>query len=271
MRSIALLDRHEVAADHARVSDLLVLWQHPETRELVPIGRFQSTDGGSYTFRYTRAAAEIPDFRPLPGLPDLLHRYEDDHIPAVFRQRVMDRDRPGFNDYAQMLGLDPANATPWEQIVESGGHRAGDTLQFMPVPMVRDGRVFARFLVNGIRHIPSAARTFSGRTIEVTALQQEHALRSLAIGDTVLIESEQGTPEDLDACLVTAGGVPVGWVPRALSRSVRALGGLPLEATVHRVAPPGTPPHVRLVLDLNVPAPAGFQFDRHGDWEPLAQ
>lgn len=269
MRSIALLDRHEPAPDRVGANDLLVLWQHPNSRELIPIGRFGRHDD-SYTFAYTRAAADITDFRPLPGLPDLQRRYETNTIPTVFRQRVMDRDRAGFDGYARMLGLDPASATPWEQIVESGGHRAGDTLQFMPVPVVHNERALARFLVNGVRHLPTAPRTFGGRTIEVTGPQQEAALRSLAPGDTVLIEAEQGNPEDSNACLVTARGVPVGWVPRALSHSIRALGNLPVETTVHRVAPPRTPPHLRLVLDLDVAAPIGFEFDQVGQWEPLA-
>lgn len=92
MQSGTVLDRHPSALDSAGVRDLLVLWQHPDTRELIPIGRF-GHHGDTYSFAYTRAAATIPDFRPLPGLPDLHHRYEGNGIPAVFEQRVMYRAR----------------------------------------------------------------------------------------------------------------------------------------------------------------------------------
>lgn len=269
MPSDTVLDRHSSPLDSAGVRDLLVLWQHPDTRELIPIGRFGHHDD-RYSFAYTRAAAIIRDFRPLPGLPDLHLRYESHGIPTVFEQRVMDRDRPDFDGYARTLGLDPTRATPWEQIVESGGRRAGDTLQFMPVPMLVHGRALARFLVNGVRHVPEEPHTVGGRTIHATVEQQEEALQSLTSGSTVLIETEDNNPEDPDACLVTVNRVPVGWIPRALSASVRELlTAGPLQATVHRVAAPGTPPHVRLVLDLDTPVPPEFDFDRARLWEPL--
>lgn len=270
MPSSTVLDRRVPVLDSAQVRDLLVLWQHPDSRELIPIGRFGHHEG-TYSFEYTRAAAAIPDFRPLPGLPDLRCRYESDNIPAVFQQRVMDRDRADFGEYVRTLGLDPARATPWEQIVESGGHRAGDTLQFMAVPLVIHGRALARFLVNGIRHVCERPHAVGGRTVHATLDEQEEALQSLSQGSTVLIESEDNNLEDPDACLVTVRGVALGWVPRALSASVRELlTAGPLEATVHRVAEPGTPPHVRLVLDLDVSAPPTFAFDRAGLWEPIS-
>lgn len=269
MRSASVLDRRASNLDVPEVRDLLVLWQHPETREIIPIGRFVH-DGDTYSFSYTRAAATIDDFRPLPGLDDLRRRYVSDRIPPVFGQRVMEPDRPDYADYLRTLGLNPAHATPWEQIVHSGGTRAGDTLQFMQVPTVAAGRAHARFLANGVRHIPSADRIVGGRTVRVSPEQHEAALLSLAPGDTVLIEAEEGNPMDACAALITTEGIPVGWIPRALSSSIRELmASGQVSATVVRVGAPGTPPHLRLVLDLDVPAPHGFQFDRDGLWESL--
>lgn len=119
MRSSTVLDRSVPAADPPVARELLVLWQHPETREIVPIGRF-SHDGETYCFVYTRAAATVPNFRPLPGLDDLRRRYVTRRFPAVFRQRIMDPERPDYPEYLNSLGLDPSHATPWEQIVHSG-------------------------------------------------------------------------------------------------------------------------------------------------------
>lgn len=267
MRSGTVLDRNRPVLEAA--DDLLVLWQHPETREIIPIGRFGHRER-TYSFAYTRAALDIKDFRPLPGLDDLRQRYASNTIPAVFAQRVMDSDRPDYSKYLHTLGLDPAQATPWEQIVQSGGQRTGDTLQFMPVPTVADGRARSRFLVNGVRHISEVPRTVGQRTFEVTPVEQEAAIQSLTDGASVSIEPETNNRVDPDAVVATVHGVPVGWVPRALSASVRELlasGSLP--ATVFRVSAPGTPPHIRLVLDLDVPAPPGFSFDRAGRWDPL--
>jgi len=269
MRSTTELDRHTPAAEGPEVRDLLVLWQHPDTRELVPIGRF-AYDGHTYSFAYTRAAARVSDLRPLPGLDDLRIRYASERLPVVFAQRVMQGDRPDFAEYVDTLGLDRASATPWEQIVQSGGIRAGDTLQFMQVPLVTHGRARARFLVNGVSHMCEGERSFSGRTLSVTPEQQESALQHLQVGDSVLVEAEEENPKDPSATLVTSEGIPIGWVPRVMSPAVRELmQHAPVRPTVVRIGPLGTPPHLRLVLDLDVPAPAGFEFDREGRWTPL--
>lgn len=269
MRSTAVLDRGTSTPQHD-VNDLLVLWQHPVTREIVPIGRF-IREGGAFAFSYTRAAAAVDGFRPLPGMTDLHRRYESHQIPAVFSQRVMSPERPDYAQYMDTLGLTSALATPWEQIVESGGDRAGDTLQFMPIPRVTCGRAQARFLANGVSHIPEDERVLPGRSIRVTRQAQEEALRGLRVGDEVLLEPELRNPEDPNAVLLIAGGVPVGWVPRVLSSGVRQLvRNEPCHATVHRIGSPNAPFHLRLVLDLNVPVPSGFAFDREGRWQALA-
>lgn len=266
MRSASVLDRPQPSRN-AQTDDLLVMWQHPDSHEIIPIGRF-SHKGGRYSFAYTVAAAEISGFRPLPGLEDIHHRYESDQIPAVFDQRVMSSERPDYADYLGSIGLDAA--TPWEQIVESGGRRAGDTLQFMQLPTVAEEHARSRFLANGVSHIPEAIRHLPGRNVLVSREEQEVALQSLHVGDRVQLEAELDNPQDPYAVLLTVGGVPVGWVPRAMSASVRELLDVePREAVVYRVNGPGAPFHLRLALDLDTSAPAGFVFDRDGRWEPL--
>lgn len=271
MRSVAVLDQCTPSNSMSEVEDLLVLWQHPVTREIVPIGRF-AREGERFTFAYTRAAAEVAGFRPLPGLASLQQRYESSQIPAVFNQRVMSPDRPDYGDYLETLGLTSAQATPWEQIVESGGDRAGDTLQFMQVPAVIDGRAQARFLANGLRHIPESERQLADRVVHASQEEQEGALQSLRPGDLLLLEPELDNDEDPDAILLTTSGVPVGWVPKALSSSLRPIAeARPCHASVHRIGGPGSPFHLRLVLDLDLQVPEDFRFDREGRWEPLAR
>lgn len=267
MRSASVLERPQ-PTPNVQTDDLLVLWQHPSTHAIIPIGRF-TRRGTNYSFAYTTAAAEIDGFRPLPGLNDLYRRYDSDRLPAVFDQRVMSSERADYADYLGSIGL--TTATPWEQIVESGGHRAGDTLQFMPLPTVVRGQVCARFLANGVSHIPEASRRLSDREVLVTRDEQEIALQALRVGDRIQLEPEFDNPQDPAAVLLTTRGTPVGWVPRALSASVRELLDVgPLEASVYRVNGPSAPFHLRLALDLDTPAPPGFLFDRGGQWEPLA-
>lgn len=60
MRSALVLDRHATTVDAPRVRDLLVLWQHPDTREIVPIGRFVH-EADAYAFSYTQAAEAVEE------------------------------------------------------------------------------------------------------------------------------------------------------------------------------------------------------------------
>ncbi|MYR33231.1 hypothetical protein GTW20_13390 [Nocardiopsis alba] len=268
MRSATMPDQGSAAGDPV-VNDLLVLWQHPISRSIIPIGRL-THHANAYAFSYTRAAKDIEGFRPLPGLRDLYKSHRSTRLPAVFEQRVMHPERPDYSTYLESIGLEPSQATPWEQIVHSRGLRAGDTLQFMQTPEVQRGRAKARFFANGVRHIPSKERILDGRAVHVTPAQHEEALRRLRQGMQVDVEAEDGNAKDPNAALITAAGVPLGYVPWCLSRSVRELSATGrLRLTVARIAPSWVPTHVRLVLDLNVPAPLGFKFDREGQWEPL--
>ena len=268
MNSTHLLSR-PVAGTTSTTNELLVLWQHPETRRIGAIGRLQRHDE-AYSFAYTSGAAQIDGFRPLLGFPDLRQRYNSQRLPALFAQRVMSRDRPDFATYLASIGLTPQEATPWEQIVQSGGMRAGDTLQFMEVPTVSNGIARARFLVNGIRHVPTCDHRIDDRPVAVTLESQEAAFGRLSPGDAVAIKAETGNPQDACACMVVESNTPLGWVPQAISADIRELiDAGSLEARVVRVAPPGTPPHLRLVVGLQAEAPDSFTFDQAGLWAPL--
>lgn len=258
----------ESAGVEADVRQMLVLWQHPETREILPVGRV-SHEGDHYSFEYTRAAAEVPGFRPLPGLGPIGRRTIVASMPAILRMRVMDAERPDYARYIATLGLTDQTATPWEQILRSGGERQGDTLQFMQVPVEDAGRARARFLASGVRHVPHNDLIINGVSRSVTESVHEQALASLAPGTPVELLPQDNNEYDVCATLATSSNVPLGWVPRVLSSSVRELlGHGPVVATVVRVNGPGSPAHLRLVLDLDVPAPEGFEFDRAGRWSP---
>lgn len=270
MTSNTLLS-HAAADAAGTVRDLLVLRQHPDTRAILPIARLSQLPNDGYSFRYTRGAQLVDGLRPLPGLPDFGQTYRFARLPALFRERVMDPSRSDYTAYILTLGLDPSLATPWEQIVTTGGRRAGDTLQFMEVPRVERGRVGARFLANGIRHIPEGPLEMSGQTVTVSHVEHERALASLSPGTPVHVVAEENNPHDSYASLVTSQGIPVGWVPACLSKGFRDLVAAgPVVPTVAIVRGPGAPPHLRLVLDLDVAAPHdGFTFDPDGLWEPL--
>lgn len=268
MRRTPTLDRAPSASSE-RARTLLVLWQHPATSRIHAIGTLAMLEDGHFEYRYTAGSHAVSDLRPLPGLPDFNTAYESADLPAIFGLRIMERARPDFGAYAESIGLDPKTATPWEQIVHSGGRRSGDTLQFMELPTVRDGRARARFFVNGVRHVAEKTLLVDNREISSSRAELDAALGALSRGDSLRIAAEENNPFDRNACLVVLSGRPLGWVPQPLSESIRELMATgEVVAHVVRAAPSGTPSHTRLVVDMDVSAPTGFCFDREGLWEP---
>jgi hypothetical protein len=62
------------------ITELLVTWQQPETRAMLPVARL-SFDGESYRFNYLPAAKSIDGFRPLIGFKDVEKSYESGEGP----------------------------------------------------------------------------------------------------------------------------------------------------------------------------------------------
>lgn len=270
MSSASAVDQVPQSISRPEVGELLVLWQHPESRRIHPIGRF-GKDGGNFTFTYTQHVRDIEDFRSLPGLPLAVESYRSTRMPTIFRQRTMLPSRPDFEVVMSEIGLPAEEATPWEQIVHSGGRRVGDTLQFMELPTVRNGQVTVRFFANGLRHIPqNEGLRIGNELIRVDRNGHERALASIEPGDRLQLCPEQN-PEDSHAVVIAAGGTPVGWVPRVLSAGIRRLlkADAEVRASVHRVSGPSAQPHVRLVVNLVADAPDDFTFDPNGSWVPL--
>lgn len=118
--------------DGPKARELMLLWQHPETTRAIVIGLL-GYDGKNYTFTYTKEAGETSTYRPIPGLP-LGKRYTSTELPAAIAQRVMGPQRPDYPAYIESLGLDPATASPWDQLVASGGIRMGDYYSLIPAP-----------------------------------------------------------------------------------------------------------------------------------------
>src|SRR5262245_29591138 len=101
-----------------------VAWQHPRSRRIAPVGILWR-EASVYRFRYVRNIANVPDFVPFLGFPDLGAAYSSPRLFPLFAQRVMDPRRPDYGRYVATLDL-ARDATPWEQLARSEGRRAGD-------------------------------------------------------------------------------------------------------------------------------------------------
>ena len=233
-----------VGTDAGLVSRLIVAWQHPVRRLITPVGLLE-TDGAVYSFHYLRRAADVEDFEPFLGFPDMTVTYRADELFPLFAQRVMDPRRPDYMRYMTSLDL-PQEASPLEQLARSGGRRTGDTIQLFPIPSVTpDGSTAFRFLVHGIRYVPGA----------------EEALLTLQDGDVLSIEDEPTNEHNARAVLTTTrDGLRLGWVPDLLLDFLAVLRSHgPVTLTVDRVNGPEAPSHMRLLVLLEGSAPDGYE------------
>jgi HIRAN domain len=234
------------ACPEPQVSDphrLLVAWQNPETRRIALVGILEQ-GVGCYCFRYLRAALDTPGFRPFLGFDDLHRRYESEQLFPLFRQRLMDHDRPDFHQYLDTLGLGESSS-PLAVLGRSGGSRAGDSIFLLREPEVfSDGTTRVMCFVHGVRHQHGAAARIG----------------QLRPGDHLHLRPEPDNEFNPRAVLVTADDDQVlGWVPDLLADYVQHALSMDTPAVrVSKVNGTDTPPNLRLLVKLSGLLPPGY-------------
>ncbi len=213
-----------------------------------PVGRLVH-DGGLYRFCYTQGARQ-PDFRPFSGMDSLEQVYESEELFPIFKNRLLPKSRPEYDDYLRWSGFDPDN--PPEPIVVLGvteGIRQTDAVEVFPCPAPNaDGCYLNKFFLHGIRWIGA------------DALER---INQLEPDDVLSFEPEEGNQSDPFAVKVcTDPGFAIGYVPRYLARDVRHLilncDVTFLELKVGRVNR-DAPLQNRLLCRMNACWPEGFQ------------
>lgn len=222
-----------------------VIWQDPDTRQFVHVGRLAATHDGRFAFAYTVDAELHRGFEPFDEMPDLDAAYEADGLFPFLADRVMSAADPAYDDLLDALGLTRDEATPVELLARSvaATDPEADTVQVVPEPRVRpDGSEIRRFLVSGCRHA------------EPDADRDEHARRiaKLRPGDALDLVDEPDNPNDPRAIqLRDADGHQVGWIPSYLIDSVhKRRGEGTFRALVERANGPGAPWHLRVLARL---------------------
>jgi len=246
--------------DQGQERRLFVSWRDP-VGSIHPIGclvRRVGPDGEAYRFSYLKTAEQLDDFEPLPGLPDLHHRYESDRLFPVFANRVMPRTRPDFDLLASRVDLG-RDADPFEVLARSGGRRVTDRIEvFAPPERTPAGESTALFLVRGIRHVDGAA----------------DAVAALAVGDRLLITDQRDNGFHPRAVIVRiSDGRQIGWVPDYLVEHVhelRQLNGEDPVVTVEHVNDATVAAHMRLLCRLRAPWPDGYTPFADAVFQPLA-
>jgi len=188
---------------------LFLIWQDPETRQLIKVGQLEELVDGHYVFTYLPGARH-DGFSPLVQYPEIDGWYPSTTLPAFFVNRVMSRSRPSYGEFRHWIGLDNEGSdTPFEVLVRTGGPRVTDTFHVVDdLTWTQGGRVVSRFLASGVRHVPGAAER----------------LRGLAEGQRLGLRDEPENPVNPRAILIdVCSGEPVGFVPDWLVEDVHDL------------------------------------------------
>jgi hypothetical protein len=250
------------------VERLVVTWQHPETREVSPVGLL-SWDGETYSFDYLKAAGDVPDFRLLLGFPELTEHYTSSELFPIFQERVLDPRRPDFERYVTDLRLDTREASPWEQLARSGGGSESDTLQIYPVPSFDGTGWIIRFLVNGIRHLATKSVDVHGaQKGSYSPADLEALLDSLEHGQPLRVFHEYSNAYSDTAILVLSlEDMPLGYVPNWLSKEILPmLDSDELHFFVDRVNAVSAGWHLRLLALLTIDKPSDYSFLEGDRW-----
>ncbi|MEO7069988.1 MAG: hypothetical protein ABI131_05780, partial [Nostocoides sp.] len=140
---------------------LLVTWQNPQTRRYSAVGTLSRTDDRGYRFRYLDVASDVDGFLPFLGFSHLDRDYASPNLFPLFAERVLDESRPDRLELFEALDL-VGTAGPMEFLARSGGRRAGDTIELLPVPDITEAHTSCVFLVHGVRYRPGASDVIAG-------------------------------------------------------------------------------------------------------------
>lgn len=229
-------------ADEPHTS-LLVTCQDPHTRRYEAVGVL-SRARGTYYFRYLDGARELPAFLPFLGFAELEQEYQSQHLFPLFAERVLDDARPDRMSLFQALDL-VETAGPMEFLARSGGRRAGDTIELLPIPDIDGRRTQCTFLVHGVRYQPGAA----------------DAIDHLTTGQALDLVPEPDNEHDPRAVLVTTDGTRLGWVPNPLLDYVHAIMSTgDVRLTVVRANPSEFGHHMRLLVRIEGQLPDGYEL-----------
>lgn len=238
---------------------LYAAWRNPDGL-IRPVGALtlrKSGGGPCYRFVYLKAAEQFDGFHGLPGLPDLHAVHESEQLFPVFRNRLMPRRRPDYEDFVQRLNLD-VETDPFEVLIRSEGWKATDRVEVFAHPeRTHDDQLSMLFFLRGIRHLEGA----------------DHATLDVQVGDELELEDEPSNPVNPRAVLVcTRTGRRIGWVPDCLVDIVHELRERAAEITItaEHVNPESAPLHMRLLCRLLAPWPQGYEPLTGPDYQPIA-
>lgn len=241
------------------MSTFFLIWQDPESRRWLPVGRLDRVRQ-QFVFGYTRGAAVSPRFVPFGNLSATNSIYVSNELFPIFANRVMNEKRPEYRTYARWSGFDGGySSDPLLLMARMGGNRATDTLQVYPVPeRTADGRYYTVFFAHGLSHLPMESQDRSFR---------------LQSGDRLFPMLDVQNPHDSQAVALRTSDPTalVGYAPRHLAPDIRELGRMAPGSPAIRIKQVNqdAPAQYRVLCEAEGAWPANFQPCASNDYQTL--
>lgn len=133
-------------------NELILSWKNPNNNRRIPIGRLNFKEG-YYCFQYTKGALNEKDFRPFESMQSLDKIYESKELFPLFKNRLLQKSRPEYQDYLKWLNIKTESMHPMEELALTCGIRATDSFELFSLPVMESGDYVVRFFSRGIRHL----------------------------------------------------------------------------------------------------------------------
>ena len=155
------------------MNKLILSWKNPHNQR-VPIGQLEFR-GGYYCFQYTKGALS-QDFRPFDSMKRLDRVYEAKELFPLFKNRLLQKSRPEYQDYLRWLNIHTNRLDPMEELSLTGGVRATDSFELYPLPIEDNGEYVVKFFSRGIRHL---ANSYNQRVKELGEDRKLYLMRDI--------------------------------------------------------------------------------------------
>ena len=151
---------------------LFVSWKNPN-QQRVPIGQLEFKEG-YYIFQYTKGALK-EHFRPFEGMKHLDKIYESKELFPFFKNRLLQKSRPEYQDYLRWLNIKKKTLDPMQELTLTGGIRATDSFELYPLPEKKEEYV-VKFFSRGVRHL---AKSYKQRVEGLEENQKLYLMRDI--------------------------------------------------------------------------------------------
>jgi len=133
------------------IKKLSLVWRNPQTRTWTPVGCIEYKNS-TYFFNYTNGAKD-ENFIPFGRMDDLSKKYSSNELFPIFKNRLLSKSRPEYEDYLDWLDIQ-GEYNDFLELARSRGIRATDELQLFPIPEKNtDGNYEVLFFSHGMSHI----------------------------------------------------------------------------------------------------------------------